>query len=204
MNIHVRNLSNRKIGILLLCLVIVGLFGTALYLRFLYVAPAIPNAKKEAITPTAIPFIAKPKTLMIKTLGVTADIEEVGQDKKGNMDVPSAPDTVAWYRLGVLPGEQGNAVLAGHVDDETGKPAIFANLKKITKGDKIYVTDKNNISRTFIVVDKKVYPYDASPIETIFGATTSAQLNLITCQGEWDTKRKTYKERLVVFSQLVK
>ena len=93
-----------------------------------------------------------PKTLQISKLGINVPIESVAMDEKGRMDVPKDPDNVAWYNLGVKPGEQGNAVMAGHFDKETGEPAVFYDIEKLTRGDTISITDKNNQVITFSVV----------------------------------------------------
>ncbi len=53
------------------------------------------------------------------------------------MGVPDNGHDVAWFKLGARPGEEGNAVIAGHVDDQKG-PAIFYHLDKLTKGDEIF------------------------------------------------------------------
>ena len=148
------------------------------------------------------PLIEKPMKLRIPKLDIDTLVEHVGQNESGEMDVPSSFKTVGWYQLGVLPGERGNAVISGHYDTEDGKPAIFAQLKKLQQGDTITIEDEHNIKRSFVVYKTEVYPFDNAPLEEIFGATTSAQLNLITCEGEWDKKNKVYTDRLVVYTRL--
>lgn len=160
-----------------------------------------PSHKKRIVRDK--PIIAIPSKLSIEKLSIETVIEQVEKDKQGNMDVPSGYKTVGWYSLGVMPGEKGNAVISGHVDDPKGNPAVFTNLKTLKKGDTLVIQDKKNTKRTFKVFKTAVYPYNNAPLEAIFGATSSAQLNLITCDGTWDKEQKTYTDRLVVFTQLV-
>ncbi len=81
------------------------------------------------------------KRITIPTLDVKANIEVVGKDKQGRMDVPKQTDQVAWYKYGAKAGQTGNVVLAGHLDDQEG-PAVFYDLAKMKKGQRIEVTGK--------------------------------------------------------------
>jgi sortase A len=143
-----------------------------------------------------------PKRLRIAKIGVDASAESVGLDAKGNMDVPKGVQNVAWYNLGFKPGEKGSAVIAGHLDTPQGKPAVFYNISKLTKGDTIKVSDEKGNELTYVVTDKKNYPYDNFPLEEVFNSTDKARLNLITCGGAWDKAKGTYLKRTVVFSEL--
>ena len=145
-----------------------------------------------------------PLTLDIPSIHVHAAIESVGLDSHHQMDVPKHTQDVAWYSLGSQPGQQGNAVIDGHVDTQTGAPAVFAQLNKVKPGDKIDVTEKQNITHEFVVTSVQDLPTATFPSNRVFGATSSSQLNLITCDGTWDTNTNTYSKRLVVFSSLVK
>ena len=54
--------------------------------------------------------------------------------------------TAGWYTGGAVPGEVGAAVIIGHNDTRFGK-AVFHDLKKITKGADITVTDASGDDR---------------------------------------------------------
>ncbi|WP_280771392.1 class F sortase [Salipaludibacillus daqingensis] len=143
-----------------------------------------------------------PVTVEIPAIDVKADVTEVGLEDDGAMEVPDDGDLVGWFNRGVKPGATGNAVLAGHVDDRSG-PAIFFDLKDLEIGDKIIITDEDGTVLTFQVKDREVYPYDDAPISKVFGPSSSRNLNLITCTGEFDRDQGTHRERLVVFTELV-
>jgi sortase (surface protein transpeptidase) len=143
-----------------------------------------------------------PIRLNIPKLGVTANVEAVALDIKNNMDVPQKVEDVGWYKLGVKPGEKGNAVIDGHYDDITGAPVVFYNLASLQVGDSIETVDNNGKKLTFIVQKKANYAYNQFPLLEVFGQSNGKNLNLITCSGTWDKNNKTYADRLVIYSTL--
>lgn len=144
-----------------------------------------------------------PKRFEIPKLGISTNIQLVGLNSAGDMDVPNNNSDVVWFHLGTKPGETGSAVIAGHLDSKYGKPAVFWNLKNLTKGDAVYVLDSNGEKKKFEVMYAEKYDSDQAPMEKIFGADNGAFLNLITCNGVWDKSEKNYNERLVVYTKLV-
>lgn len=144
-----------------------------------------------------------PVKLTIPKLGVIASVESVGMDKKGRMDVPKNADNVAWYNLGYKPGDKGSAVMAGHFDKVTGAPAVFYNIEKLEVGDKIIATDVKGKEITFAVTQINKYPYDSFPLQEVFGTSTKRMLNLITCEGQWNSKTKNYSHRTVVYAEMI-
>ena len=146
-------------------------------------------------------IIGIPQHLSIPAINLDTTIEQVALDAKGNMDVPKTDHTVGWYKLGYKPGEKGNAVFAGHLDKADGSPAIFWKLSDLKPGNKIITTDLNNKSYTFTVTGLVKYPYDALPLNEVFGNSDKANLNLITCNGTWNNTTKNYSNRLVIYSE---
>ncbi|WP_290773774.1 MULTISPECIES: class F sortase [unclassified Exiguobacterium] len=140
-----------------------------------------------------------PTRIMIPTLDVKANIEVVGKDKQGRMDVPKKTDQVAWYKYGAKAGQTGNVVLAGHLDDEKG-PAVFYDLAKMKKGQRIEVTGKTGQQVSYVVTNVMSYPVDEAPVGSIFGATVMNKLTLISCIGTF-TNSKGYDQRLVVTAE---
>ncbi len=118
------------------------------------------------------------------------------------MDVPRNADNVAWYNLGFKPGAKGSAVLAGHYDKESGDPAVFWDINKLTKGDAVMVTDTSGNTYTYSVMRIVKYPYNDFPLQEVFGQSEKAMVNLITCQGNWDDGAQNYSHRMVVYTQL--
>jgi len=143
-----------------------------------------------------------PSRIQIPKLGVDTTVEQVGMDTNGNMDVPKDPDNVAWYRLGYKIGGNGSAVIAAHFDKPSGAPAVFYHLSSLKSGDEIKISDESGNVLTYRVTESTAYPYDNFPLQKVFNSPGTPTLNLITCDGTWDRTKKTYSNRLVVFSQL--
>lgn len=162
------------------------------------------NIYKEAVYNSNIVYLKDnssgfPVRLKIPEIKVDAAIEYVGVTSGGAMDVPKNPDNVAWLSFGPRPGEKGSAVIAGHRDWEEGEKAVFFNLSKLVKGDKIYIKDDKGDLISFIVKEAKTYGYleDASDV---FLPDDNYYLNIITCVGSWDKLNESYTNRLVVFA----
>lgn len=143
-----------------------------------------------------------PQRLIIEAIGVDTTIEAVGKGTDGQVGVPQEKENVAWYSLGVAPGEQGNAVIAGHLDDKVG-PAIFWRLRELEPGDTIIVIDSEGVERTFVVTEVASYRWDEAPLARIFGFDLERDLNLITCAGQFSRRDANYSRRLVVYTRLV-
>ena len=152
-------------------------------------------------TPTPSPGLT-PVTMIIPKLKIQTAVESVGLTETNNMDTPKNAANVAWYGFGAKPGEEGNAVIAGHYDTPTGKPAIFYNLRKLSTGDEIEVISENGVHSIFVVSETSSIPYDIFPSEQVFKTKPGKNLNLITCGGIWDATKKTYTNRLVVYTTL--
>lgn len=148
------------------------------------------------------PNLSTPVTLTIPSINVNASIEYVGENQKGEMDIPKKAENVAWYQYGFMPGEAGNAVLAGHLDTVSGQPAVFYNVDELKPGDAVIIKDINNNSLTFRVSDTVNYALADFPMQKVFGASDKQQLNLITCTGQFNNQTRLYSHRTVVYTQL--
>lgn len=146
---------------------------------------------------------AEPVRLRIPSIGVDANIQSAGLLKDGTMGIPTNFTDVAWYNRGARPGMPGSAVIDGHLDGKDVPEAVFYNLGRLRVGDLVEVEDSRGVVLKFKVVDIETYDYKASASEVFSGDATKARLNLITCGGNWDKSKKTYDERVVVFTELI-
>ncbi|MFD2922975.1 class F sortase [Halobacillus naozhouensis] len=142
-----------------------------------------------------------PTNLKIPSLDIDAPVSKVGVLESGQMGVPKDDKTVGWFEPGTKPGNTGNAVMAGHVDNQSG-PAVFFYLDDLQKGDEIIVTNEEGKELTFVVQKLESYPRNDAPIEKVFGKTDKKRLNLITCTGNFNHDKGTHEERLVVYTEL--
>jgi LPXTG-site transpeptidase (sortase) family protein len=178
---------------LILGVVLLFSFGPFLYFIF------ANSNKNEAI----ISSVEKPMYLKIPSINVDASIENVGLTSLGEMGVPKDPSRVSWFDLGPHPGENGSAVIAGHYGWKDNVPAVFDNLYKLKKGDKLYIEDKNGATSTFVVQGIKRYDPKADASEIFNLDDKKSHLNLITCEGTWNKATQSYSSRLVVFTDKV-
>ncbi|MGW8957617.1 class F sortase [Paenibacillus sp. NPDC055715] len=142
-----------------------------------------------------------PHKIDIPAVRIHSIIEPVTYLENGQMGVPGNTDRVGYLATGTLPGAAGNAIMDGHVDTYTG-PAVFYPLKKLKKGDFVYVTGDNGCKIQYVVESVKFYLTSEAPIQTIFGPTEEHRLNLITCAGRYSRSKKEHEGRLVVFTKL--
>jgi LPXTG-site transpeptidase (sortase) family protein len=141
-----------------------------------------------------------PTRLKIPSIGVDAAVEHVGVNNVGNMEIPQDWRNVAWYELGFTPGENGNAVFAGHLDWDKNQ-AVFWDLDELTSGDLVFVEGDNG-RLTYIVTSVREYDYRADTAD-IFGPSDDSQIRLITCDGDFLEGSDTYQKRFVVTGELV-
>ena len=144
--------------------------------------------------------VGLPVSLKIPKINVDATIEQLGLTPQGAMDVPKGPNDVAWFSLGPRPGEIGSAVIDGHFGWKNNIPAVFDNLNKLQKGDKIYVDNANGSTTSFIVSEIGIYDQNGDATNIFTSNDGKAHLNLITCEGVWNATTKSRPNRLVIFT----
>lgn len=144
-----------------------------------------------------------PVRLKIPKLGVNAVIRSVGLTPDGSMGVPKKPSETAWFMLGPRPGDQGSAVIAGHVNWLYGATAVFARLNTLKPGDLMTVTDDQGKQATFVVRNSRTFDIKDGAADVFRATDGKSHLNLVTCSGVWNKKSKMYSKRLVVFADKV-
>jgi len=119
------------------------------------------------------------------------------------MEAPNGPEDVAWYGFTAFPGSGGNAVFSAHVDYHGYGPAVFADLKKLEKGDLVEVRTADGTVYRYEVTLSISYPAETAPSEEIVGPTSRELVTLITCAGTFDQAARQYSHRLVVRAERV-
>lgn len=165
--------------------------------------PLIPKEILTPSNPTPNIIVSAPLKIEIPKINVITSVESVGLDNKERMDIPKNVYNVGWYNLGPKPGELGSSVIDGHLDTQSGSPAVFYYLSSLTQGDVIKIIDESNNTYTYQVTDKQTYDFDKVPMEKIFARRDKRRLNLITCDGVFDQGTRNYSKRLVVYSEMI-
>ncbi|MGP3958248.1 class F sortase [Nonomuraea sp. 3N208] len=143
--------------------------------------------------------VANPVRLRIPAIDVTTRVIPLRLDAKARLVAPKQFDRVGWNQAGPEPGEQGVAVIAGHVDSTTG-PAVFYRLRQLRKGDRVHVDRADGTTVTFVVNRLASYPKNRIPDKEVYGSGRGTQLRLITCGGTFDRQRRSYRDNVVVFA----
>jgi sortase (surface protein transpeptidase) len=143
-----------------------------------------------------------PVRLDIPAIGVSTTLVRLGLAADGTMEVPKKWAEAGWYTGGPRPGENGPAVIAGHVDSTSG-PAVFYRLRDLRAGDKVLVTRADHSVVQFVINRLQAFPKTAFPTATVFAPTPVPALRLITCTGAFDRRARSYLENLVAFASPV-
>ncbi|HXA42388.1 MAG TPA: class F sortase [Candidatus Solibacter sp.] len=158
-------------------------------------------ALKPTPSPTDTGGPLPPGRLVVRSIGVNAQVLPVGVDK-GAMAVTNESYDVGWYKFGPAPGDPGDAVIDGHLDWYDTSRAVFFNLKHIQIGDDIEVQRLDGVSHHFKVTSVQSVAYNAT-VPGLFDTSGPSRLSLITCGGTWDFKKGEYLQRVIVDSTLV-
>jgi sortase (surface protein transpeptidase) len=165
--------------------------------------------------------MAVPLELRMPSLSLSAPVVGVGITSNNVMDAPMGPaqdpvwQQAFWYRGSAVPGMLSTALIAGHVDDPLGRPAVFAHIDDLRPGDPIVVRDiRSGLDVRFSVTESKTYSLDQTSdpavLTQIYGvgpvtgtwpqpsADGLSHLTLITCAGTF--RNGTHDHRLVVYA----
>lgn len=145
-------------------------------------------------------LVGFPIRLKIPSINLDAAVEYVGLTSKGALDTPKGSANVAWFDQGPRPGEIGNSIIDGHFGYKNNKPAVFDNLYRLKKGNKIYIEDSKGKIITFVVQELKIYDRNQEASDVFISNDEKSHLNLITCEGTWNVIDKTHSNRLVIFA----
>ncbi len=138
--------------------------------------------------------------ILIPSLGIDAQVEQVGVDAEGNMATPEDPWNTGWYAPGPRPGQAGNSAIAGHVDYHGIGAVVFWDLNKLAVGAEVIVVTDTGQQLRFTVRGSEYYRPENAPLQEIFGPANTVNLNLITCGGTFNPATRHYDQRLVVFT----
>lgn len=141
--------------------------------------------------------------ISVRAVGVDAPIVDVGLDANGWIEAPPAqdPNLAGWYQNGIAPGQQGTAVIVGHVDN-AGGPAVFYGLGSTQKGQHVEVTRYDGRVAVFEVYGVEVFSKNSFPGARVYGDTGSPELRVITCGGGY-SRGTGYDGNVVVFARMV-
>jgi hypothetical protein len=153
-----------------------------------------------ATSPAAAP--SPPVRVSIPAIHVDSALQRLGREPDGTMQPPTKWAVAGWYADGVVPGQVGPAVIAGHVDSTAG-PAVFYRLPELVIGDRVTVDAADGSHTTFVVDHIQRFVKAHFPTEQVYGPVPVPELRLVTCTGRFDWAARSYVDNLVVSAHLV-
>jgi LPXTG-site transpeptidase (sortase) family protein len=144
---------------------------------------------------------ADPVRLRVPDITVTTPVVPLGLDAAGMLIPPAGFAEVGWNQAGPEPGDDGVAVIAGHVDSKTG-PAVFYRLHGLRAGAKVFVDRADGTTATFVVDRLAEFAKADFPDQEVYHSGSGAQLRLITCGGTFNHGTGHYVDNVVVFAHL--
>lgn len=134
--------------------------------------------------------------LSIPAIGVDAGIIAVGVTRAGHLAIGRSVRDVYRWRDGVLPGQLGSAVLAGHTWSR-GR-GVFDDLGRLRPGDRVTV----GRSRFEVTRVRRVRDMTREAVAQLFSDRGRARLVLITC-GDRNNLTGVYRTRIIVNATLL-
>jgi LPXTG-site transpeptidase (sortase) family protein len=167
-------------------------------------------ATEQTATPTSTPYpiftltpipdpmdIPAETYLVIPSVDVQAQIVRVYVGE-GTWDVRQLGARVGYLEGTSPPGQNGNVVLAGHVELADGRKGVFATLKQVLIGAEVLVIREGKTTRYSVSSVSETTPDDLTPVQP----TDDDRITLITCD-DLDLTRLRYQNRIIVVAQRV-
>jgi sortase (surface protein transpeptidase) len=141
--------------------------------------------------------VAVPVRLRIPAANVDTPLQPLQRTADGTIAVPDNPAVAGWFAEGPRPGQQGPAVIVGHVDG-TGGPAVFFHLSLLPPGAEVRVDTADGRSVLFRVTTQARVAKKLFPTELVYSPTLEASLRLVTCGGTFDRAAGSYRDNVIV------
>lgn len=157
-----------------------------------------------AHTESAAPLAPSPPLRVgIPDIRVDAPLMDLALEDSGRLASPPETDKnlAGWWADGPTPGDQGTAVIAGHVDVPAG-PAVFYDLGALKAGLTVNVSRTDGSTARFVIDGVDVYDADSFPDEKVYADTGRPELRLITCGGGFNKQLQQYEGNVVVTAHL--
>jgi sortase (surface protein transpeptidase) len=143
-----------------------------------------------------------PISLAIPAIGLTVPVPALELNADGTVEVPTDFAEPGWFRPGSSPGQEGSAVILGHVDSYQG-PAVFMRLRSLVAGDRLNVGVADGVSVAFVVTAVDQYQKAQFPAQAVYGSNGASALQLVTCGGTFYPDTGHYLSNIVVYPSLV-
>jgi sortase (surface protein transpeptidase) len=142
-----------------------------------------------------------PIRIIIPAIGVNAGVVPLGLNPDHTIEVPSNLADTGWFRPGPEPGEQGAAVIVGHLEGRGGR-GVFYRLRELRVGDVITIRLHDRSTLHFVARSMLRVPKNRFPTRRVYARTREPTLRLITCAGELNPATGRHPDNYIVFASL--
>ncbi|MCL2543906.1 MAG: class F sortase [Nocardioidaceae bacterium] len=162
-----------------------------------------PSGLRGPAAPAAA-HVARPVWIRIPAIRTHSRLLSLGIRRDREMQVPTTAQAgeAGWYRYSPRPGQDGPAVVIGHVDSVNG-PAIFYRLSSIHRGDVVRIGRADGSVVRFRVTAVALFDKAHFGTDAVYDDTRDPELRLITCGGTYDPSRGGYQSNVVVFARRI-
>jgi LPXTG-site transpeptidase (sortase) family protein len=207
-------ISRLLLGIAILCISVAAVFAID-HFRAINIEPTpiVPQIiiTEDTVTPEESPpkdevvyAPEDPALITLPTINVEGYIQKVGLTKDSFIAVPSNIHVAGWFVDSVKPGDEGLSIIDGHASGEY-RDGIFKKLDRLQIGDEFSVKYGDGTLRIFKVLEVKTMSEKESDKELFYKIpNVKAQLNLITCSGEYSRETQRFTKRIIVFAENVR
>ena len=161
-------------------------------------------AADTAQAPVAPSVVALPSDLPVQleipSIEMGAVVKPVGLTIDQELELPNFGET-GWFRERPAPGEDGYAIILGHVDSRKGYD-VFANLHKVKRGQDVRVRMSTGALVTFRVDEVTRQAKDDLPESRMWDPGGGPQIALITCGGKFNKKLRSYPDNVIVYATM--
>jgi sortase (surface protein transpeptidase) len=128
---------------------------------------------------------------------IDTPLQRLGRAADSTVEVPRDFGVAGWFADGPRPGQNGPAVILGHVDSRTG-PGVFYPLAGLATGTEVLVDRADGSTVAFRVSGVVTVPKSGFPTDQVYGPTLQSSLRLVTCGGPFDRAAGSYRDNVIV------
>ena len=191
-------------AVLVLCFLVVILVIGQFSAGRLLPAPTLITIPKESTSAVVVEtnvaerevIDVAPVRLRIPSLALDYEIQGTGADQNGTMQVVPSISVISWYKQSAIPGNTGNAILAGH-NTWRGERSPLYTMDDLPIGSEMAIEYEDGSIVYFMLESVFVYKLKTAPVDKILDLQGDARVTLITCKPPFNIVTGTSDNRIV-------
>ena len=142
------------------------------------------------------PLTVAPVRMRIPSLAMDYEIQGTGADQNGTMQVVPSISVISWYKQSAIPGNDGNAIMAGH-NTWRGERSPLYSMDDLPIGSEMVIEYEDGTVAYFMLESVFVYKLKTAPVDKILDMKGDARVTLITCKPPFNLVTGTSDNRIV-------